>query len=169
MLSLAQLNLVVQEAWLSVTTEALRLNVLIVEPAHLTIVEFEPLLMLGFDEGVIMTCFSCTVMHYNSGKFVLVLVDGSVLLFRLSYIRGKIDLHREFESSIDLFVDEGIHIEHDTLEVDDDEVRAVADESSFGHICLFITELAVVVINSLPLTDLLQRVREGLGVFDIDL
>lgn len=57
----------------------------------------------------------------------------------------------------DLFIDEGIHIEVDPLQMEDQVLRCFADSCFLGDISLLVAEITVVVTDQLSKNESLER------------
>jgi hypothetical protein len=102
---------------LGLSAEALAIKILQIKPRNPTIVELQPLLLLGLYEAVIMPELGCPVMGNHTHELVLgrLLGVGRGLGVRGDRVGLQVELHWELQFCIDLFVYESVVIKDDAL------------------------------------------------------
>jgi hypothetical protein len=80
----------------------------------------------------------------------------------------EVEVLGELEPGVDFLVLEGVEVENDPLEVDDEDVREVGEAVSLGDFVFGLAVVAVVVLDDLALDELAEGVVVVFEVFDLE-
>lgn len=149
------------------TSKCLTLDILWIELAHSLVIELQPLALGSLNITVVVTEFSRTDMHYNSSQFIVVfLLRLCLSLLLIDGVVVEVELQRELPSSVNLLIFHFVVVEADSLEVQDEVVRELADETPLGCVCLLLAVIALVVRYHFSRYELLEAVVDVLLAFD---
>ena len=74
---------------------------------------------------------------------------GLLSVEMLQSVRVNVQFHGELVLGGYLFIDEGVQIKHDTLQMNDEDLRWFGDARHFGHVHFLLAEVAAEVVDYL--------------------
>ena len=77
------------------------------------------------------------------------LLRGLLPIEMLQSVRVNVQLHRELVLGGDLFIDKSVKVEHDTLQMNDEDLGWFGDAGHFGHVHFLLAEVAAEVVDYL--------------------
>ena len=127
------------------TTKAINLNIMRIKLSNSLIVEFYPSVFALLDIAEIMTELSTSIMQNNTLEGKLIIVSITLPFLFVKSIVIDVQVVREFKSRVYLLILEFIVVEANTLEVDNEVVRYLCQQTTFSHICFFLAGVTLIV------------------------
>lgn len=133
------------------------------------IIEFNPLVssLVLFNIAKIMTKICSTIVHDYTFEFVreLWVVLRYIFLF-WKCVRVDIQLLREFPTRVHFFILKAVIVETHTLQMNDEVIRRLLKEGSFGDIAFIFACIALIIRYDFACDILIERLVDIFKPFD---
>ena len=142
-------------------SEALLLNLFLLELLDLAVVELEPLvILLDVNVGIIVPEFGGPEVDNDPDEFIFIIIRlvQSKLL--------EIELGGELEPGVDFLILQGVQVEDEPLEVQDKHVGQTGEQLPLGDVNLLGAGIAPEIADDLALDVLLEALVEIFEVLD---
>ena len=106
-------------------------------------------------------------MQNNTLEGKLIIVSITLPFLFVKSIVIDVQVVREFKSRVYLLILEFIVVEANTLEVDNEVVRYLCQQTTFSHICFFLAGVTLIVWDNLTLDQFFKRLVNTFETFDL--